>query len=306
MDAIENVAIELDSTFALMMETQKRGHEMLYALVDDLYQRGDQAHVMGRPVKVAPVPGRHFELGACQDIPLATVDVIWMRKDPPFDMNYIYATYILDQAAQNALVVNHPMGLRNFNEKAWALNFPDLIPESWITQSQDQLREFVERVDAIVVKPLDGNGGEGVFLLKKDDPNLGVILECSTKHGQQKVTAQRYVPEAKEGDKRIILVDGVAVGAFLRIPTGSDHRGNIHVGAKVVAAPLSERDLVICEAMGPMLKEAGQIFVGIDVIGEYLTEVNVTSPTGIHEINAFSGISVESLILDAVEKRLAA
>ncbi len=237
---------------------------------------------------------------------LSDLDVVWMRKDPPFDMAYIFTTYLLDLAEPGALVVNAPDGLRSFNEKAWTLRFPELVPRSLVTRSQDRLRTMTEEIGPIVVKPLDGNGGEGVFIVRPDDPNLGVILETATRHESRVILAQRYLAEARDGDKRIILVDGEPVGACLRIPTGVDHRANIHVGARVIPCELSERDLEICAKIGPALREAGQVFVGIDVIGDYLTEVNVTSPTCIHEINRFDGVQIEQLILDAVDRRLAA
>ncbi len=306
MDPIEHVRVDQDSTFALMMEAQRRGHEVLYGTIDGLDQRGGRARAMLSSATLRPVQGDHVSLGPVQRYDLGELDVIWMRKDPPFDMGYIFCTYLLDLASRDALVVNHPDGLRAMNEKAWAMAFPDLVPDSLITQSQTDLRDFSEELGAIIVKPLDGNGGEGVFIVKADDPNRGVILEMSTLHGARKVMAQRYLPEAKLGDKRIILVDGVAVGACLRVPSGVDHRGNIHVGARVAPCKLTERDREICEAIGPALSEAGQIFVGIDVIGDYLTEVNVTSPTCIHEINGFDGICIESLTLDAVEERMKA
>jgi glutathione synthase len=304
MDPIEGIRIDLDSTFALMMETQRRGHEVYYGTADGLDQRAGRARALLQTAELQNIQGEHANLGPVQRIDLGEMDVVWMRKDPPFDMGYIFCTYLLDLAAADALVVNDPEGLRSMNEKAWAMAYPDLVPESLITQSQDDLRALAEELGAIVVKPLDGNGGEGVFIVRSDDPNRGVILETSTRHGTRKVLGQRYIPEARDGDKRILLVDGVPVGACLRVPSGVDHRGNIHVGAQVMQASLTDRDREICEAIGPALAEAGQVFVGIDVIGSYLTEVNVTSPTCIHEINGFDGISVEGLTLDAVEAKL--
>ena len=306
MDPIESIRVDQDSTFALMMEAQSRGYEVLYGTIDGLDQRGGRARAVLRSARLSPVQGAHAELGPPVRHDLGELDVVWMRKDPPFDMGYIFCTYLLDLASRDALVVNHPDGLRAMNEKAWAMAFPDLVPDSLITQSQDDLRAFAEELGAIVVKPLDGNGGEGVFIVQADDPNRGVILELSTRHGSRKVIAQRYLPEAQQGDKRIILVDGVAVGACLRVPSGVDHRGNIHVGARVAPCTLTDRDREICEAIGPALSAAGQIFVGIDVIGDYLTEVNVTSPTCIHEINGFDQIRIEALTMDAVEARLQA
>jgi glutathione synthase len=303
MDPIAGIRVDKDSTFALMLEAQRRGHEVLYGLVEDLYQRGGVARAVVRPVRVKPVQGEHAELGAPVDVALSDADIVWMRKDPPFHMGYVFNTYLLDLAARDTLVVNHPAGLRSFNEKAWAMAFPELVPESLITQDQARLRAFAEELGAIVVKPLDGNGGEGVFVVRKDDPNIGVILEMSTRHGQTKVLAQRYLEEAKRGDKRVILVDGEPRGACLRVPSGVDHRGNIHAGAKVVPATVDARDRAICDAIGPALREAGQVFVGIDVIGGWLTEVNVTSPTCLHEINAFDGTVLEGEIIDAALAR---
>ncbi|MFO0744878.1 MAG: glutathione synthase [Myxococcota bacterium] len=306
MDPIESIRIDKDSTFALMCEAQRRGHEVAYALVPDLYLRKGVARAVARDAKLQRIQGAHAELGAPVDRALEEWDVVWMRKDPPFHMGYIVNTYLLDIAkARGALVVNGPAGLRDMNEKAWAMRFPELVPESLLTQDERRIRAFADELGAIVVKPLDGNGGEGVFVVRRDDPNIGVIIETSTQHGARKVLAQRYLPEAKDGDKRIILVDGEPVGAVLRVPQGVDHRGNIHVGAQVQKVGLTARERDLCAVIGPYLKAADQVFVGIDVIGGWLTEVNVTSPTGIHEIDAFDGVQVEALVLDAVERRLA-
>jgi len=307
MDPIETIRIDKDSTFALMVEAQERGHEVFYALVPDLYLRSGEVRVVAQRARLKKVQGAHAELGPPLDLSLDPFDVVWMRKDPPFHMGYIFNTYLLDIAeSRGTLVLNRPAGLRDMNEKTWAMRFPELVPTSLLTQDIKRIRAFAEELGAIVVKPLDGNGGEGVFIVRKDDPNIGVILEASTQHGQRKVLAQRYLPEAKLGDKRIILVDGEPVGAISRVPQGVDHRGNIHVGAKVEPAKLTARERVICDTIGPWLRERGQVFVGIDVIGDQLTEVNVTSPTGIHEIDAYDGIKVEAMILDAAERRLAA
>ncbi len=305
MDPIETVLIDKDSTFALMCEAQSRGHDVLYALVPDLYMRGGDVRVVARGASLQRVQGRHAELAEAKDLSLDEVDVVWMRKDPPFHMGYIFNTYLLELAEQRGtLVLNRPEGLRSMNEKAWAMRFPELVPTSLITQDMKRIRSFAEELGAVVVKPLDGNGGEGVFIVRRDDPNIGVILEASTQHGQRKVLSQRYLPEAKAGDKRIILVEGKPVGAVLRVPQGVDHRGNIHVGARVEKTPITAREVEICATIGPHLEAAGQVFVGIDVIGGMLTEVNVTSPTGIHEINAFEGLKVEALIIDAAMNRL--
>lgn len=306
MDPIETIQVHLDSTFALMMEAQRRGHEVLYAQVDELFYRAGHSWVIAHRAELRAVQGDHATLGPPEEIGLHDVDVVWMRKDPPFDMGYIFNTYLLDQAeADGTLVVNAPGGLRAMNEKAWQMRFPELVPPSLITESQSRIRALLDELGAIVVKPLDGNGGEGVFVVRADDPNIGVILETSTRHGSRKILAQQYLPEARQGDKRILMVEGVAVGACLRVPSGVDHRGNIHVGAVVVRSDITPRDQEICDAIGPALRAAGQVFVGIDVIGRHLTEVNVTSPTCIHEINGFDGICVEAKTLDAVEARLA-
>ncbi len=306
MDPIESVLVDRDSTFALMVEAQRREHEVLYATVDNLFARDGKAYAVAQPAELRPVQGQHARLGAELTLGLDEVDVVWMRKDPPFHMGYIFNTYLLDYVSRPTVVVNAPAGLRALNEKAWALRFPELVPTSLVTQSMSQIRALAEELGTIVVKPLDGNGGEGVFIVRADDPNIGVILEASTRHGQRKILAQRYLPEAVEGDKRIILVDGEVVGATLRVPTGVDHRGNIHVGARVQATRLTTQEKVICDTLGPWLKAEGQVFVGIDVIGDKLTEVNVTSPTGIHEINAFDNVCLEALIVDAALARRAA
>ncbi len=303
MDPLDAVDIERDSTFALMLEAQRRGHEVLYGRVEDLSLRRGVTRAQVRAVTVRAERGRHADMGPVATVAAGDVDVVWMRKDPPFDMGYIFNTYLLDVAATQTLVVNAPAGLRSMNEKAWALRFVDLVPDSLITQSIPQLRALAQELGTIVVKPLDGNGGEGVFIVRRDDPNIGVILETSTQHGRRKVLGQAYLPAARDGDKRLLLVDGEPVGAINRVPTGVDHRGNIHVGARVEAAEVTDRDRAICRAIGPALRDAGQVFVGIDVIGGALTEVNVTSPTGIHEVRALRGVDVASLVLDAVEAR---
>ncbi|MDP6943880.1 MAG: glutathione synthase, partial [Myxococcota bacterium] len=306
MDPIEEIRIDLDSTFALMLEAQRRSHEVLYATVDHLHGKAGECWADARAASLTTQQGDHARLGPWTETLLGDVDVVWMRKDPPFDMAYIFTTYLLDMAERDAMVVNAPAGLRAFNEKAWTLHFPELVPPSLVTRSGSRLRGMMDEVGPIVVKPLDGNGGEGVFIVRPDDPNLGVILETSTQHETRTILAQQYLPEAVEGDKRIILVDGEPVGACLRVPTGVDHRGNIHVGARVEACGLSTRDQQICAAIGPQLREAGQVFVGIDVIGDYLTEVNVTSPTCIHEINAFDGIAYQTVTATTADDDTAA
>lgn len=303
MDPIEGIRIDKDSTFALMCEAQRRGDEVLYALVDDLWARDGCAGVRARSATLTRVQGAHATLGPPRELDLGEVDIVWMRKDPPFHIDYIFNTYLLDLPPRPTIIVNAADGLRAMNEKAWAVRFPELVPPTLITQSMPQLRAFAEELGVIVVKPLDGNGGEGVFVVSQDDPNIGVIVEISTRHGRRKVMAQRYLPEARLGDKRIILIDGEPAGAIMRVPQGVDHRGNMHAGAIVQKTTVTAREREICDVIGPKLAAAGQIFVGIDVIGDWLTEVNVTSPTGIHEINAFDGVSLEARIVDAAVAR---
>ena len=303
MDPLHRIQVSGDSTYMLMRELTDRNIPVWMCTPGELDARDGRGFARAtRVLTTREAP--HFEIVGTEELELGAFDVVWMRKDPPFNMDYIFSTYLLDLAARETLVVNAPEGLRSMNEKAWCLHFPDLVPPSLVTEDMDRLRSFCEEMEIAVVKPLDGNGGAGVFVVRADDPNIGVILEMSTSHGRTKVLAQRYLREATSGDKRIILVDGELVGACLRVPTGVDHRGNIHVGARCEATTLTAREREICAKIGPALKEAGQIFVGIDVIGDWLTEVNVTSPTCIHEINTLDGIRVDQLILDAVERRI--
>jgi glutathione synthase len=303
MDPIEHVQVHLDSTFAMMLEAHVRGHEVMVALPSDLRLLNGKPRASVRPCVLRPIQGNHADLGDTADVSLGTFDAIFVRQDPPFDMEYITATYILEAAEPDALVINRPASLRSHNEKLYALEFPDFCPESIVTCQPEQIRAFQDDLGAaIVVKPLDGNGGIAVFVVKSDDPNRNVILEVSTENGHRTVIAQRYLPAAVEGDKRILLVDGVFAGAVLRVPTSSDHRGNIHVGAQCVASPLSPREEEMLAVMGPRLRADGHLFVGIDVIGDFLTEVNVTSPTGIHEVNALEGRRVEAEFIDCVER----
>jgi glutathione synthase len=241
-------------------------------------------------------------LDAGEDVYLEEVDAVFMRKDPPFDMDYIFSTYILDLLGQRTLVVNDPVGLKMANEKMYALLFPDLIPRTMVTREQLHLKAFLDELGGeMIIKPWDGNGGRGVLLLSRKDRNLNSLLEMATDDGRRYVIAQQYVPEVRNGDKRIILVDGEPRGAILRVPAEDDHRGNMHVGARVQKTALSARDREICAAIGPTLRRDGLLFVGIDVIGDYLTEINVTSPTGIQEINALDGVRIDAEIIDLVE-----
>jgi glutathione synthase len=244
----------------------------------------------------------YFELGDFGEGPLDDYDVVWMRKDPPFDMTYIFATYLLSHTT--ALVVNNPAGLRDRNEKLFAFGYADLTPETLFTQDIRRILEFAQaQPDKIVLKPWDGNGGRGVLVTRHGDPNLRSMAEILTKEGTNAVIAQRYLPEIKQGDKRILLIEGEPVGAMLRVPTEADHRGNMHAGAGVVKTTLNARDQEICARIGPTLRQEGFVFVGIDVIGGWLTEINVTSPTGIQDINQLDGVAIEQQLYDAVARR---
>lgn len=307
MDPVADINIAKDSTFAMMWEAQKRSQRVWICEEHALFFRDGEVFATMQEARLTKVQGEHAILSAPVVKSLDEMEVVWMRKDPPFHMGYILNAYLLELAeARGTLVLNGPKGLVTMNEKVWQLRFPDLIPESLLTSDMQAIRAFAEELGTIIVKPVDGNGGEGIFVVRKDDPNIGVILETSTRHGQLKILAQRYLPEIKQGDKRIIIVDGEPVGAILRVPQGVDHRGNIHVGALVTPAELTARDREICERLKPYLQQEDQVFVGIDVIGDYLTEVNVTSPTGVHELLEFDGVDAAALILDAAERRLAA
>lgn len=305
MDEISRIQIHLDSTYAVMMEAQSRGHEVLYCGVGELRLEHDAPWATVRRAEMGRTQGDHARLGPPEPRALRSLDAIFMRKDPPFNMEYIFATYILEAAEPDTLVVNRAASIRGHNEKLYSLAFPEFCPESTVASDAGALLAFQERLGGpMVVKPLDGNGGQGIFIVRPDDPNRNVILEMSTRHGARPIIAQRYLPEAREGDKRVLIIDGEFHGATLRVPSGPDPRGNIHVGAVCQASTLTPRERRMVEAMGPRLVEDGHIFVGIDVIGEHLTEVNVTSPTGIHEINELDGRHVEGALMDAVEARV--
>lgn len=307
MDPIEAVQIHLDSTFAVMFEAQNRGYEVWYCLMDDLRLEHDRPVATARPVVLRKEQGNHADIGSPSAVGLRDLDAIFMRKDPPFNMEYIFATYILEAAEPDALVVNRAASLRSHNEKLYALQFPEFCPETVVSSQAIELKAFQERLGGpMVVKPLDGNGGRGIFIVRPDDPNRNVIFEESTQNGARPILAQRYLPEARLGDKRVLIIDGEFQGATLRVPGSADPRGNLHVGARAQPTTLTPRETELLAALSPRLVADGHIFVGIDVIGEHLTEVNVTSPTGIHEVNAHDGRCVEGAIIDAVERRIAA
>ncbi len=306
MDPVERVDIAGDSTFALGLEAQARGHRLLYYGPRDLTLRETDVVARVRPLSLRNTRGDHFSLGESSVYDLSEADVVLMRQDPPFDMAYITATHILERIHGKTLVVNDPFHVRNAPEKLFVTNFKGLMPPTLITSDREEIRAFRNLHKDIVLKPLYGNGGAGVFRLKSDDENLNALLEMFTQFYREPVVVQRYVPEVRKGDKRIILVDGEAVGAINRVPAAGEARSNMHVGGRAEAIEMSARDLAICAAIGPELKARGLIFAGIDVIGDYLTEINVTSPTGIQELKRFGGADAARLIWDAIEKRIPA
>ena len=304
MDPIESVNIHGDSTFVLALEAQKRGYALLHYLPKHLSFREGKVVARARTLQVRRELGNHFTLGNFESIDLSTVDVVLMRQDPPFDMSYISATHILEHIHPKTLVVNNPVSVRNAPEKIFVTHFPGVMPPTLITSDAEEVKSFRTENKDIIVKPLYGNGGAGVFHIKPDDENLNSLLEMFSSMWREPIIVQRYVPEVRQGDKRIILVDGKPVGAVNRVPASGEARSNMHVGGRPEKSTLSKREQEICAAIGPALKERGLIFVGIDVIGDYLTEINVTSPTGIQEINRFDGGSLEALVWDAIESKL--
>lgn len=303
MDPIETIDIASDSTFLLALEAQARGYGLWHYLPRDLAFHHGRVLARARPLTVRNKAGDHFALGAAQILDLATMDVVLMRQDPPFDMAYITATHLLEHIHPRTLVVNDPAAVRNAPEKLYVTHFADLMPPTLIASDMDMIRDFRATHGDIIVKPLFGNGGAGVFHLTPDDENLNALMEMFTRLSREPVIVQKYLPAVRQGDKRIILIDGVAAGAVNRVPAQGEARSNLHVGGRAERAVLTERDKLICAAIGPALAQAGQIFVGIDVIGDYLTEINVTSPTGLHQINRFDGVRLEAQIWDAIEAR---
>jgi len=303
MDPIEKIDIQKDTTFVLMLEAQKRGHELYYMGIDDLSIRDTTPEAHFRRVSVARADS-HYRLDQAAVQPLQWFDVMLMRKDPPFNMKFFFATLLLSLVDERkCLVVNHPRALRDANEKLYALSFPDLIPPTLVSGNMGRLKEFMkDQGGEMIIKPLDGCGGSGVFYLNEKDRNVNALLETATANGQNPTMAQRYIPEVRKGDKRIIVLDGEPLGAVLRVPLENEARSNIHVGGRVITADLTARDREICRVMAPSLKKMGLYLVGLDVIGNYLTEVNVTSPTGIQEINALNKVNVEEKVIDFIEK----
>ena len=304
MDPIESVDISADSTFRLAEEAQKRGHDLYVYTPNDLTFNRSKITAKVRSISLKRIIGDHVSFGAIEIVDLTEFDVIWLRQDPPFDMGYITNTHLLDLIAKETLILNNPFWVRNLPEKLLVLEFPDLIPDTVISRDLEEIKEFKREFKDIIIKPLYGNGGAGIFRLKEDDKNLTSLHELFLSMSSEPLIAQAFLPDVRNGDKRIILVDGSPVGAINRVPKAGEIRSNMHVGGKAEPAKLSQRDREICRAIGPTLKSKGQVFVGIDVIGEYLTEINVTSPTGIQELERFDNVNIAEMIWHAVEGKL--
>ena len=304
MDPIESVDINGDSSFHLALEAQARGHDIYYHTPDMLAFQNGKVTAKGQKMQLSREQGNHVDLGAIEELDLQSFDVVWLRQDPPFDMGYITSTHLLDLLKPHTLVVNDPFWVRNFPEKLLMLQFPDLIPPTTIARDLDTLKVFKAIHSDVIVKPLYGNGGAGVFRLTPEDRNIASLHELFIGINREPLIIQKFLPDVSNGDKRVILVDGEAVGAINRVPATGETRSNMHVGGRPEKIGLTARDLEICARIGPTLREKGQVFVGIDVIGDYLTEINVTSPTGLQELQRFDGIDVAALIWDVIEAKL--
>jgi glutathione synthase len=306
MDPIDTIDIATDSTFVLALEAQARGYELYHYLPQDLALTNGSVFADARTLKVSVVTDDYFKLGTRMRLNLTEVDVVLMRQDPPFDLSYITATHLLEHIHPETLVVNDPAQVRNAPEKIFITHFPDLMPPTLITSNKEQILEFRAEFHDIIIKPLFGNGGAGVFHIKQDDENLNSLLEIFNTLYREPIIVQRYEPAVRNGDKRIILIDGEPFGALNRVPAHGESRSNLHVGGTAQKTTLTRREEKICKTIGPTLKERGLIFVGIDVIGDYLTEINVTSPTCLQEINFFDNVKLEVNVWDAILERLEA
>ena len=306
MDPIAKIKRHKDSSFAMLLEGQRRGWPLWYMEMDDLYLRGGRARARMRALQVFDDPDHWFELRETRDVPLDELDVVLMRKDPPFDMEYIYSTYLLEAAeAEGVLVVNRPESIRNANEKLFAARFPDCMPPSMVTRRAGELRHFLQEHGDIILKPLGEMGGASIYRVRDGDPNTNVIIETLTGNSTRYIMAQRFVPEISRGDKRILLIDGEPVPyALAPIPAAGETRGNLAAGGRGEGVELSDRDREICARVGPVCRELGLIFVGIDVIGDYLTEVNSTSPTCLRELDTLYALNISAQLMDVIEKRL--
>lgn len=303
MDPIESIQVKKDSTFAMLLEAQRRRWSIYYMQQQDVYYQQGQVYGRMSSLVVEDNPKKWFELGDSHDQPLSNLDVILMRKDPPFDIEYIYTTYLLELAEKNGvLVVNKPQALRDANEKFFTAWFPQCCPPTLVTRNAAQLREFLSQHQDVIFKPLEGMGGAAVFRVKQFDSNLNVIIETLTHHQSRYIMAQRYIPEITAGDKRILMIDGKPIDyALARIPPAGDNRGNLAIGGTGVGVALNERDRWICQQVGPTLRDKGLLFVGLDVIGDYLTEINVTSPTCIRQLDEIYQLNISGILMDCIE-----
>ncbi len=305
MDPVGDVNIDADSSFRLAEEAQARGHELFFYTPDHLAYQEGRITARGHDMTVRRKQGDHADLGPEREVDLGKFDVVWLRQDPPFDMHYITSTHLLDRLAPDTLVVNDPFWVRNYPEKLLVLDFPALTPPTTVARDLSTIKAFKAKHGDIILKPLYGNGGAGVFRLDENDRNLTSLHELFVGFSREPLIVQKFLPAVSKGDKRVILVDGEPVGAINRIPAAGETRSNMHVGGRPEKVGLTERDLEICAAIGPLLREKGQIFVGIDVIGDYLTEINVTSPTGIQELERFDGVNIAGKIWEVIEARRA-
>jgi len=303
MDHVSTIDIDGDSGFVLALEAERRGHSVWHYTPPDLVFRDRKVTARAQPMKLRREKGNHYTLGAAETVDLSTFDVVLLRQDPPFDMAYITTTHLLEHIHPKTLVVNDPASVRNAPEKLFITHFDNVMPPTLITSDVAAIRAFREEHKDIILKPLFGHGGSGVFRVKPDDENLNSLLELFSQRSREPLIAQRYLPEVRQGDKRIILIDGKPAGVVNRVPIEGEARSNMHVGGKAVKGTLSKRDLEICEIIGSELARLGLILVGVDVIGNYLTEINVTAPTGLQQIDRFDGVSLEALVWDAIELR---
>ncbi|APO73203.1 glutathione synthetase [Rhizobium etli 8C-3] len=303
MDHVAGINIAGDSTFAVCLEAQARGYKLFHYTPERLSLRDGKLYASVEPMLLRDVKGDHFELGAPERVDLSTMDVVLLRQDPPFDMAYITSTHLLERVHPKTLVVNDPAWVRNSPEKIFVTEFADLMPKTLITKDADEVRRFRDEMGDIILKPLYGNGGAGVFHSTRDDRNLSSLLEMFGQLFREPFIAQQYLPDVRKGDKRIILVDGEPAGAINRVPADHDSRSNMHVGGRAEATELTAREKEICQRIGPALRERGFLLVGIDVIGDFMTEINVTSPTGIREVRKFGGADIASLLWDAIERK---
>ncbi len=305
MDHVAGIAIAGDSTFAMSLEAQARGYRLFHYTPDRLSMRDGRIIATVEPMELRDVKGNHFTLGEAERVDLSTMDVVLLRQDPPFDMAYITSTHLLERIHPKTLVVNDPAWVRNSPEKIFVTEFADLMPPTLITRDADEIARFRQEMGDIILKPLYGNGGAGVFHTTRDDRNFTSLLEMFHQMFREPFIAQAYLPDVRKGDKRIILIDGEPAGAINRVPAETDSRSNMHVGGRAEATELTAREKEICARIGPALKARGFLFVGIDVIGDYMTEINVTSPTGIREVKRFGGADIAALLWDAIERKRA-